>query len=100
MPRNFYRKLKSGAELEVIIKLGMPIEFQCGRAYSLCKLEMIVYSRIGMQQSLTHCRNYMPGRHNCWHDCRLSYWMLRIPQPLLMLAKQNVFMQLVGEILN
>ena len=70
MPKNFYRKLKSGANLEVIIKLSVPIEFQRKRAYSLCKQEVIIYFKIGVQQSLTNVRNYVPESHNCWHHQR------------------------------
>ena len=69
MPRNFYRKLKSGANLEVIIKLGVPNEFH-KRAYSLFKLEVIIYFKIRILQSLTNVRNNVPESHYCWHAQR------------------------------
>ena len=61
----------------MIIKLSVPIEFQCKRAYSLGKLDVIIYFEIGVQRSVTNVRNYVPGSRNCWHDQR-PYWALGV----------------------
>ena len=55
----------------------MPIEFQCKRTSSLCKLDVIIYFKIGVQQSLTNVRNNVPESHNCRDDQR-SYRALGV----------------------